>query len=346
MTNFLKQTWYMIGWAGELDEGVLARTVADTPVVAFRDKAGIIHAIHDRCPHRFAPLSKGIRKGDAIMCHYHGLTFDGTGACIDNPLGGPVPAACRVPSYPAVEQDGMLWVWLGDPALADPARIVRFPWLNDDGLRSIQGYTQVDANYELLTDNLMDLTHAKFLHPGFGGDAYSPRNTMEAGRDTVLSKYIVVNIDNPEFPENAWSAHGQKVDLWDDIRWHAPATLSLSSGVVLTGRPREEGCEIPAAHVITPETAGRSHYFWGSALPKDSPLSNDGFREVLSQAFDAEDKPMIEAAQQRMGEADFWELGPVLLTTDAPAVRVRRILREMIGNEKKSQAASAEMSAV
>lgn len=335
MTLFLKNGWYMIGWANELADNLLARTIIDMPVVVFRDSSGTARAIQDRCPHRFAPLSSGVRKGDAIMCHYHGLTFDGTGACVDNPLGGPIPAACRVSAYPIVEQDSMLWVWLGDPALAGTTKIVRFPWLTDDGMRSVHGYTQVNAHYELLTDNLMDLTHAKFLHPGFGGDAYSPRNSMEADTDTVLSKYIVENIDNPEFPENAWSAHGQKVDIWDDIRWNAPATLHLNSGVVLTGRPREEGCDIPSAHVITPATADKCHYFWGSALPKESPLSDEGFIEVLSQAFDTEDKPMIESAQLRMNGADFWELGPVLLATDAPAVRVRRILREMIANENR-----------
>lgn len=338
MAKFLQQAWYMIGWSHELGDDVLARTLLDTPVALFRDDNGVAHAIHDRCPHRFAPLSTGVKKGDRIMCRYHGLTFDGSGACVENPLGGPIPRVCRVAAYPVTEQDNILWIWMGDPDDADPARIVRFPWVNDPAMRSVFGYTQVKAQYELLTDNLMDLTHAKFLHPGFGGDLYSPRNRVEATSDTVLSQYIVEDIDNPEFPENAWSAHGQKVDLWDDIRWHAPATLSLSSGVVLTGRPREEGCEIPSAHVITPETNDRSHYFWGSALPNESPLSNDGFVEVLSQAFDTEDKPMIEDAHRRMGGEDFWDLKPLLLKTDNAAVRVRRILRDMI--EKETQGLS------
>lgn len=214
---------------------------------------------------------------------------------------------CRVGAYPVAEQDRILWIWMGDPERADPSRIARFPWIDDPALRCAFGYTQVNAHYELLTDNLMDLTHARFLHPGSGGDLYSPRNSVEIDGDSVVSKYIVENIDNPEFPENAWSAHGRKVDLWDDIRWHAPATLSLSSGVVLTGRPRNEGCEIPLAHAITRETADRSHYFWGSALPKDSPLSNGDFTQVLSQAFDTEDKPMIEYVHRRMAGEDFWD---------------------------------------
>lgn len=338
MAKFARQAWYMIGWAHELGDGVLARTLLDVPVVLFRDGHGVPHAIHDRCPHRFAPLSTGVRKGDRIKCRYHGLTFDGSGACVENPLGGAVPGVCRVGAYPVAEQDRILWIWMGDPERADPARIARFPWIDDPALRCVFGYTQVNAHYELLTDNLMDLTHARFLHPGFGGDLYSPRNSVEIDGDSVVSKYIVENIDNPEFPENAWSAHGRKVDLWDDIRWHAPATLSLSSGVVLTGRPRNEGCEIPSAHVITPETADRSHYFWGSALPKDSPLSNGDFTQVLSQAFDTEDKPMIEDVHRRMAGEDFWDLKPLLLKTDNAAVRVRRILHALIEQEAAGHA--------
>lgn len=337
MAQFLRNTWYMVGWSTELDQAPIARTVAEIPVVVYRTQSGRAVALLDRCPHRFAPLSLGEVRGEQLRCKYHGLTFNAAGVCVENPLGGPIPAACKVASYPLVEQDTMLWVWLGDPTLADPAKITRFPWFQDPGMRVVRGYTPSTAHYELLTDNLMDLTHAKFLHPLFGGELYSPVNTMQVDGDTVLSKYLVSSVDNPEFPEVAWSAQGRKVDLWDDIRWHAPATLSLESGVTLAGQPRAEGCAIPSAHVITPADGAHSHYFWGSGIYKDSPMSDQAFVEVLSQAFDAEDKPMIEATFDRMRGRDFWSLNPVLLATDAPSVRVRRMLGEMLRQERAAQ---------
>ncbi|MNG02783.1 hypothetical protein D3C84_858260 [compost metagenome] len=142
-------------------------------------------------------------------------------------------------------------------------------------------------------------------------------------------------MDNPEFPECAWSAGGKKVDLWDDIVWHEPANLILESGVTLHGAPRSDGWTIPAAHLITPESEHSTHYFWGSGVEQSNPLSNEEVVAVLSQAFDDEDKPMIEATYARMAGQEFWSMQPVLLPHDVGAVRVRRILAERIGKEQE-----------
>lgn len=339
MAPFLRNAWYVAGWGEEVADELLVRKILGISLVFFRTSDGRVAALEDRCPHRYAPLSLGIRKPDSLQCHYHGLTFDAQGACVDNPLGGRIPAACKVSSFPVVEQDTILWIWMGDAARADTTLIPRFEFFNDPGMRNVRGYTWAKAHYELMTDNLMDLTHARFLHPCFGGDHYNPSNTMEVDGDQVISHYLVQDVENPEFPEVAWSSHGKNVDLWDDIRWIAPAILSLDSGVVLTGRPRSEGCSIPSAHLLTPETEGSTHYFWGSGVAVESPLDADGLRAVLSQAFDTEDKPMIEAAFERMEGQDFWALKPVLLPTDAPGIRVRRILAEKIKREAEQCAA-------
>ncbi|WAB92974.1 aromatic ring-hydroxylating dioxygenase subunit alpha [Pseudomonas citronellolis] len=339
MGKFLKNAWYMAAWNQELDAGLLGRTIIGIPLVLFRDENGKAAALHDRCPHRFAPLSAGELRDGRVMCKYHGLRFAPNGECSDNPWGGKTPAACKVGAYPTYEQDQAVWVWMGDADKADPAKIPRAEFMVAPGMRCVKGYTYSHSNYELLTDNLMDLSHARFLHPGFGGDLYNPKSRVDIGEDTVTSCFFVENIDNPEFPECAWSAHGKKVDLWDDITWHQPANLILESGVTLHGAPRSEGWVIPAAHLITPETEHTTHYFWGSGVEESNPLSNEDVVAVLSQAFDEEDKPMIEATYARMAGASFWDLNPVLLPHDVGAVRVRRLLAERIA--KESQGASA-----
>lgn len=337
---FLKHAWYMAGWADEVQAEYLVRTIIDVPILLFRDAEGRVVALHDRCPHRFAPLSRGKFADGAVQCGYHGLVFDGTGTCIKNSLGGPTPAASKVRSFPVVEQDNILWLWMGDEATADVDLIPTMPCYADEGLKFVFGKLSVEADYQLLTDNLLDLTHAGFLHPAFGGELYAPKNKSESDGLTVYSRYFVQDIPNPEFPEVIWPAHGRNVDLWDDIRWNAPASLYLESGVVLTGRPRSEGLAIPAVHIITPETTGRSHYFWSSGQPKDSPLPDEEFAAILSNAFDNEDRPMIEAAYERMQGEEFWSLQPVLLRDDAAAVRARRILRELIDRERATSAAA------
>lgn len=341
MSAFLKQVWYMAAWADEVRAEPLARTIAEVPVVLWRGENGRVAALLDRCPHRFAPMSRGRVDPQGLRCGYHGLVFDAAGACVENPLGGPIPAAARLPAYPVVEQDAIVWLWLGDPERADPATIPRFEFLVDPTMRNVFGYTASGAHFELLTDNLMDLTHARFLHPDFGGDLYNPEHTWRAEGDVVTSCYLVKDIPNPPLFELTFKANGANVDLWDDITWHAPASLYLASGFKLTGRPREEGVTTPSAHIITPATANSSHYFWASGNKLDNPMTDDELKAGLSQAFDKEDKPMIQAVQDRMAGAEFWDLKPVLLPTDAPAVRVRRIMDRLRQEEANTNANAA-----
>ena len=62
---------------------------------------------------------------------YHGLVFDVTGRCVMIPGQKMIPQDAKVRSYPTVERDQLVWLWMGDPTLADPAKIVDFPYHND-----------------------------------------------------------------------------------------------------------------------------------------------------------------------------------------------------------------------
>jgi vanillate O-demethylase monooxygenase subunit len=59
-------------------------------------------------------------------------------------------------------------------------------------------------------------------------------------------------------------------------------------------------------------------------------------RATLTQAFENEDKPMLEKQQQRMGTDDLWALTPVLLGIDTAAVQARRMLDRLIANEAET----------
>ncbi len=95
MADYLKNIWYMAGWSEELTDTILSRRLFDRPIAFFRAEDGSVKAIADRCPHRFSPLSIGEKIGDTIQCPYHGLTFDGSGACVRNPYSEKIPAARR-----------------------------------------------------------------------------------------------------------------------------------------------------------------------------------------------------------------------------------------------------------
>jgi nitrite reductase/ring-hydroxylating ferredoxin subunit len=330
--TFLRNTWYMAGWADELDQGgMIARRILDVPVVIYRDPVhGALHALEDRCPHRFAPLSRGEVVPEGIQCGYHGLTFDHGGQCIRNFFAKATPAAARVRSFPVCERPGTVWVWMGDPAQADEGLLPAIRHHEDAGMRYVKGVTTVKADYLLISDNLMDLCHATFLHPAFGGLEYNPRFRAEELADgSIVSDYVVEDIVNIYGPE---SIPAERIRVRDTIRWVAPSTHLLDS----TGGLRdsaEDLVDVPSAHILTPETRFTTHYFWSSGVPVDSPIDDGELYTILKQAFDVEDKPMVEAVRERMGDKELWELDPVLLPTDAGAVRMRRKLASLIAAE-------------
>ena len=119
-------------------------------------------ALVDRCCHR-GPL-----KGELVpagMCGYHGLVFDGSGRCVAVPGQANVSASVRVRSYPLVEKNQFVWIWMGEAAAADASKIVDFPYHDDKAQwPNKHDCYPISANYMLMVDNLMDLTHLGYLH--------------------------------------------------------------------------------------------------------------------------------------------------------------------------------------
>ena len=122
----LRNAWYIAAWADEIAAEPLARRICNDPVVLFRDGTGKVGVLADRCCHRAAPLHRGAVVDAGIQCGYHGLVFDTSGRCVGIPGQRLIPEDARVRFYPAVEKDQLVWVWMGDPALADPGRDRRF----------------------------------------------------------------------------------------------------------------------------------------------------------------------------------------------------------------------------
>lgn len=83
--QFLQNIWYVAAHGSELKEEQLTRRILDNPVLLYRKQDGTIAAISNICPHRFAPLDRGLRFGDTIECPYHGLQFGPDGTCVLNP---------------------------------------------------------------------------------------------------------------------------------------------------------------------------------------------------------------------------------------------------------------------
>ena len=342
--TFVRNAWYAAGWSHELTgTALLPRKILNEPVVLFRGPGGAAVALADRCPHRFVPLHEGKLKDGVLECGYHGLCFDSTGSCVNNPHGDHViPKAARVKNYRLAERDGIIWMWMGDPALADEVKIRSFPQFGGNPrFTCVYGYLHVAANYQLISDNLLDLTHGQYLHPMFA-NAAGPA-TFEPSSDsdefTVWARFL----RKSQYPNKYFQFLGYPADRLGDhrniMRWNPPGALLLDVGMTGVGEPVENGLSIPTAHLLTPETATTSHYFWSMARDfrrEDQAFSNK-LLEIGINIFTNEDKPMIEAQQRSMGDTtDLMSLKPVLLKTDGPSVRARRIVQRLLDEERAS----------
>lgn len=335
---FLKNTWYVAAWADEVGQDLLPRRLLDTPVVLYRRQDGSAVALHDRCPHRFAPLHRGRRIGDQVECAYHGLRFDAAGQCVANPHGdGRIPAKAVVQSYPVVERYQLLWIWMGDPARADAATIPELEFLSDPQFQNVRGYTLAEGHYELMTDNIMDLGHIEFLHPGLlGSDAVRRAQTeiVQKG-NTVHSNRLTRDEVLPPVLQQWYEAGDRPCQRWLNVRWDPAAVMKLTVGVLPEGEPRERAHESEGCHLMTPATETTTHYFWaqGRDWGERDPRMDALRLQSLRTAFDTQDKPMIEAVQRNMGTTDLDSLGPVMLATDGGPVRARRVLKQLIAQE-------------
>ena len=213
---YLRNAWYVAAWSDGVGDGQLVpRTIMDEPIVLYRKADGAVAAIEDRCAHRFAPLSMGkIVGGDRIQCPYHGLEFDGSGACVRNPHGTKnIPPRARVKSYPVIEKHKAVWVWMGD-APADAGKIPDFGVLDNvpELHTTKRDCIVIKANYQLIIDNLLDLSHTSYLHEGILGNADTVESDITAeqdGDDVVVGRHAT-NSAPPGMFAQFWPDHPAK----------------------------------------------------------------------------------------------------------------------------------------
>jgi vanillate O-demethylase monooxygenase subunit len=346
--SYLLDCWYVAAWDHEINsERPLGRVLLDEPVALYRGADGTPHALSDRCPHRFAPLHLGKVCGDSVQCAYHGLEFGPQGNCTRNPHGnGVIPVRAAVRSYPVVERYSIIWIWMGRPELADPSTIPHFDSLDPQTYFVGKDYLRARANYQLEVDNIMDLSHIDYLHPGtLGGGVDKNAETRVVQEGNRVWSYRLARNErlSPELESRNRLEPGTRVDRWLDVRWDPPGVMELQVGFALAGAPdpRSSGKYRLFQHLFTPETQGTAHYWFASSVPRaEGPHGESLIAEVvafLRRPFETEDLPMLEAQQLAMRGSGFWELNPILLPGDAASVRARRVLDQLIAQEKKGQ---------
>lgn len=356
---YIRNTWYIAAEPLELLGKPLARTIMDLPLVIFRTESGRLVALDDRCPHRFAPLSLGRVIGERIQCGYHGAQFDCEGACVLVPGQHIVPPKAKVRSYPLVEKHGYIWIWMGD--VADAANLSSIPQFlyRSDAAGWDGGYghfESIQANYNLINDNLFDITHAEYVHPeSFGGEEMRLYRNSKPGTEYLDGQMTFNSPDDRQIvfrmrslnmltggPFYRWmvaaslgrESYPEPIDLDMEVSWGAPSFTSFLLNSRPAGAPREKGAEVCNMHAITPESESSSHYFYRSVKNFGDAELAKLFIGGVKSIFD-QDKPLLEAQQRRIGLVDLFSLQPVSFGGDMLQQRARRINRTLLDKEHR-----------
>ena len=344
---FLRNHWYVAATDKEIGRTPLPRMILGEPIVFFRTEDGTPVAFEDRCCHRHLPLSMGKIVGDRLQCHYHGLQFDQTGRCVRIPGQDQIPPTAKVRTYPVVERYHWLWIWMGDPALADPDKITDFHWLDDPNWGAKSSYLHVEANWQLVVDNLLDLTHLAFVHETTIGNAALAEHAVvkvtRAPNNVVVTRWIIDQDPPPTFQKvGGFAGH---VDRWQIIDFVPPAFLRLDVGATPTGTGAPEGNRVGGINMrnlnaITPETETTSHYFWGQAHdfePHNPEMTNKIFQQIQT-AF-LEDVAVFSAQQRNL---DLIKNPPQLdINADTGVIQARRILSRLHDEEQAAMQMTA-----
>lgn len=330
---FLRNHWYAAAEAREVGRGPFPRIILGEPVVLYRKEDGSPVALEDRCSHRRAPLHKGILVGDTLQCGYHGFRFDCDGSCVAAPGQSRVPPDAGVRSYPVIERHRLIWIWTGDPARADETLVPDFHLNEDPEWAATGAHLPIACHYQLIVDNLLDLSHVAFVHTGtIGTDDSDASLTFDRGDDYVRITRMAADVPAP--PIYVKQGFDGRMDQTKTMAFAPPSSVWI--GIESVGSGAEGHNAISARlnilNAITPETEKSSHYFWSSV--RDFEVNNNEmttfmFRETEKAFF--QDRDILEA-QQRCIDLD--PAAPTVdVTGDAGALHARRIVARMLESE-------------
>ncbi|MGN6461705.1 MAG: aromatic ring-hydroxylating dioxygenase subunit alpha, partial [Pseudolabrys sp.] len=298
---FLKNYWYVAATSDQLTNKLLPRVILNEPVVMYRTSDGKAVAVEDLCPHRSYPLSLGVIEGDRLRCGYHGLEFGADGRCVRIPGQEHIAGGWKVRTYPLVERWRWLWIWMGDPEQADPADIPNVYWNDDPAWTFTGGHFEIGCHYQLLVDNLLDLSHETFVHASTIGNsavAETPAETMVEG-DKVRVVRLIRDCPPPPLYSKLKSFPGN-IDRSQRIEFSLPSTIIIESKSTAVGSNAGDALEYRVVNGITPATDTSCHHFW--SVPRNFAPDSEVttlFHKGSVTAF-SEDVVVLEAQQKSL----------------------------------------------
>lgn len=333
----VRNGWYVLAFAQDLTQQLVSRWLLNEPVVLYRKQNGEPVALSGLCPHRFYPLGKSQLKDDIITCNYHGFAFDAAGVCTNIPGQDNIPSTCKLRSYPVVEHGMWIWVWAGDVDKADKSLLPDLVEISHDrpGFTPMPFYFhELKARYQLLNDNLLDLSHLAFLHAttiGVGANATVPEELIEEPR-ILRSRRRMQNCPAPPVVKTTIGYDGV-IDQVNGMDFYAPGMHAGFADMFYPQGHAEAGKLLRKAqvfHAVTPATHNSCYYFFGMA--SDDVAQMHLMKEYLKKTV-AEDIDASESIEQMLAiHGD--PVREVVKFSDRNTVRGRMLLQKMMEAER------------
>ena len=336
---FLRNAWYVAAWSDEIDDTLTQVRLLNENVCMFRDEAHRIVALEDACPHRKLPLSKGRRKGNTVECGYHGLTFNCAGQCVTAPGQGTIPSNAKVHAYPCEERYGLIWIWMGNPALADTDEIFDIPnFENPDWGMNRGKALEIDCNYLFVTDNLLDPTHVAWVHQSSFGQAATQDTPLRISKtdDGVIVHRWMMDVEPAPFYKKVVEFEGNCDRLQHyEVRYPCHALIKAVFTPAGTGGAdgplHEKTFVMDSYNFMTPVSENQTRYYWfqlRNIRPDDEALSQM-MSDDVKHAFE-EDREVLNEVQKGMSQK---KTPHIDLSIDGGQLRYRRQLEVLIQQE-------------
>ena len=344
--SLVENAWYAAGLSGDFAPGkVHGRVIASKPMVLWRNQDDRISVFDDRCIHKRMPLSAGrIMDDGCLECVYHGLRYDADGICVAIPSqpDGPIPARARLRPYPLCEQQGLVWVWPGDEGRIGNCRPPATPEIDDaDWDTCPSDRLPVSANYRLLIENLLDITHFYPLHDGNIGDLSNSRIPVEFIEEVIDGNHSIKSIrhvENYTQPSMLVDWLGYKVV--DRDHTHNMMNPGLTRVEMRVAPPGKLGTDEDRGYVLyhthTPIDRSNLEWRWIFNTRAKHRRADDPSKPVaegIAQSFPKvaeEDRWALEKQQQMFAYADdgYQE---VPLKTDRAVLSIRKLFIALEG---------------
>jgi len=348
--TFVRNAWYVLGLSEEFAGGRLhGQTIAGKPLVMWRTAFGQVVVFDGRCLHKRMPLKEGkLLPDDILECAYHGFCYDAEGRCVRVPAHpeGRIPAAWKLKAYPLVEQDGVVWVWSGDPEKIGNVCPPRTPEIGSPEWETISsGPVPVAANYRLLIENLLDITHFYPLHDGNIGDIANSRIPIELIEEDIGGNQTVKTVRHAtQYKQPPYFADWFGYDVVDRYHTHHMMNPGLTRVQLRVAPPGQLSTDAERGYVLyhTHTPVDQTHLIWRWILNcrvehRAGSEPSRSLARSIAETFPVvvdQDRWVLERQQEMFGYPDEG-YSEVHVRTDKALLVARKILAAL---EKHEQA--------